>query len=65
MVVREIKAVEENFLASAIFAAAFLLVSIRHADIADGADSLDFAGFPAQQIKKQLTQHQQQLSMLL
>jgi len=36
----------ENFLASAFFAAAFLVVSIRHADIADGADSLDFADFP-------------------
>ena len=35
----------ENFLASANFATAFLVVSIRHADIADGADSLDFADF--------------------
>ncbi len=43
MVVREIKAVVENFLASAIIAAAFLVVSIGHADIADGADSFDFA----------------------
>ena len=39
MIVREILAVVENFLARAIISHSISRVSIRHADIADGVDS--------------------------
>ena len=48
MIVREILAVVKNFLASAIIAAAFLVGSIRHADIADSLDLQTFSASSAE-----------------
>jgi len=46
VIVREILAVVENFLARAIISHSISRGSIRHADIADGWIVVDYAEFP-------------------